>query len=185
MTSNWHIHPDWDWERLARHRAAKFGYRLHRTRRPKGPNNAGQYLLIDKASSIVLLGSGFTATLTMILDFLERPENQCGPKPGTETLASMPVGEAIAPTRALKWLQKLNWRTKLSHGIPQFDIYRFACRCAAQFGYRVHRSRKSKGSDNAGEFALINKADNTVLFGSNYSATIEDILEFLEHTRVQ
>jgi len=109
MTSNaWHIHPDWDWERLARHHAAKFGYRLHRTRRRKGPENAGEYMLIHKASSIVLFGAGFTATLTMILDFLEQPENQHGPKPGMGTLAPTPVGEAIAPVRALKRLQKRN-----------------------------------------------------------------------------
>jgi hypothetical protein len=31
----------WDLERLARHRAAKLGYRLHRSRRRKGPDNAG------------------------------------------------------------------------------------------------------------------------------------------------
>jgi hypothetical protein len=49
-------------ERFARHRAAKFGYRLHRTRHRKGPDNAGEYLLIHKASSTVLLGAGFTAT---------------------------------------------------------------------------------------------------------------------------
>jgi len=184
MTSNaWHIHPDWGWERLARHRAAKFGYRIHRTRRRKGPDNAGEYMLIHKASSIVLLGAGFTATPTMILDFLEQPENQHGPKPGMRTLAPTPVGEAIAPARALKRLQKRNWRIELSRGIPQLDVYRFACRCAAQFGYRVRHSRKSRGPDNAGEFVLSDKSN--VLLGAGYTATIEDILEFLEQTRVQ
>lgn len=65
-------------ERLARHRAAKFGYRIHRTRRRKSPDNAGECMLIDKASDAVLFGSGFTATPEMILDFLERPENHHG-----------------------------------------------------------------------------------------------------------
>src|SRR5262249_46576882 len=70
MTSRapWHVHPDWSWERLARHRAAKYGYRLHRTRRRKGPDNAGAYMLIHKASSTVLFGAGFTATPAKILD---------------------------------------------------------------------------------------------------------------------
>ena len=185
MTSNapWHTRPDLSWERLARHRAAKYGYRLHRTRRRKGPDNAGEYTLIDTATSIVMLGAGFTATPPMILDFLEQPENQHGPKPGMRTFAPMPVGEAVAPTRALKRLQKRNWRIEVSPGIPQLDIYRFACRCAAQLGCRVRHSRKSRGPDNAGEFLLSDK-DN-VLLGAGYTATIEDVLEFLEHMRVQ
>jgi hypothetical protein len=60
----------WDLERLARHRAAKLGYRVHRSRRRKG--RAGRLMLIHKASSTVLLGAGFTATLETILEFLER-----------------------------------------------------------------------------------------------------------------
>ena len=62
----------WHLERLARHRAAKLGYRMHRSRRRKGPNNAGEFMLIHKRSSTVLLGAGFTATIEMILDFIER-----------------------------------------------------------------------------------------------------------------
>jgi len=62
----------WHLERLARHRAAKLGYRLHRSRRRKGPDNAGEFVLIHKASSTVLLGAGYTATLASILEFLER-----------------------------------------------------------------------------------------------------------------
>jgi hypothetical protein len=37
-----------DLERLARHRAAKLGYRVHRSRRRKGPGNAGELMLIHK-----------------------------------------------------------------------------------------------------------------------------------------
>ena len=184
MTSlpNWRTHPGLGWERLARHRAAKFGYRIHRTRRRKGPDNAGECMLIDKASNVVLFGSGFTATPEMILDFLERPENHHGPKPGVRELAPpMPVGEAIAPTRALKRLQKDNWRLEVAR--DQLDIYRFARRCAAQFGYRIHSSRKSKGSDNAGKFVLSDKGN--VLLGAGYTATLEEILKFQEQTRVQ
>src|SRR5215813_646646 len=71
MTSNapWHTRPDLSWERLARHRAAKYGCRVHRTRRRKGLNNAGEHMLIHKATSIIMLGAGFTATLGAILDF--------------------------------------------------------------------------------------------------------------------
>jgi hypothetical protein len=62
----------WDLERLARHRAAKLGYRMHRSRRRKGPDNSGKFMLIHKASSTVLLGDGYTATAEMILEFIER-----------------------------------------------------------------------------------------------------------------
>jgi hypothetical protein len=62
----------WDLERLARHRGAKLGYRLHRSRRRKGPGNAGGLMLIHRASSTVLLGAGYTATSEMILEFIER-----------------------------------------------------------------------------------------------------------------
>jgi tRNA 2-selenouridine synthase SelU len=62
----------WDLERLARHRAAKFGYRVHRSRRRKGPDNAGKFMLIHKASSTVLLGARFTASAEIILEFIER-----------------------------------------------------------------------------------------------------------------
>ena len=57
---------------IGRHRAAKLGYRLHRSRRRKGPDNAGQFILVHKASSTVLLGAGFTATLESILEFMAR-----------------------------------------------------------------------------------------------------------------
>jgi hypothetical protein len=63
-------------ERLARYRAAKLGYRVHRSRRRKGPDNAGQLMLIHKASSTVLLGAGYTATAEMILEFMERERTQ-------------------------------------------------------------------------------------------------------------
>src|SRR5262245_19641945 len=62
----------WDMERLARHRGAKLGYRVHRSRRRKGPDNAGGLMLIHKASSTVLLGAGYTASAEMILEFIAR-----------------------------------------------------------------------------------------------------------------
>jgi hypothetical protein len=65
-------------ERLARHRAAKLGYRVHRSRRRKSRDNAGAFMLIHKASSTVLLGAGFTATLETILEFMEREQKQAG-----------------------------------------------------------------------------------------------------------
>ena len=61
----------WDLERLARHRSAKFGYRVHRSRRRNGPDNAGKLMLTHKASSTVLLGAGYTATAEMILQFVQ------------------------------------------------------------------------------------------------------------------
>jgi hypothetical protein len=61
----------WNLERLARHRAAKLGYRVHRSRRRKGRDNAGEFMQIHKASSTVLLGAGYTANLQMILEFME------------------------------------------------------------------------------------------------------------------
>ena len=45
-------------ERRVRHRAAPLGYRLHRSRKPKGPGNAGEFMLIHKASSTVVLVLG-------------------------------------------------------------------------------------------------------------------------------
>jgi hypothetical protein len=58
-------------ERLARHRGAKFGYQLHRSRKFRGPNNAGRYVLVDKDSSVVL-GAEYTASIEAILEFLAR-----------------------------------------------------------------------------------------------------------------
>jgi hypothetical protein len=66
----------WNLERLARHRAAKLGYRVHRSRRRKGRDNAGDFMLLHKVSSTVLLGAGYTATLEMILEFMERERMQ-------------------------------------------------------------------------------------------------------------
>ena len=66
----------WDLERLARHRAAKLGYLVHRSRRRKGRDNAGRLILIHKASSTVSLGVGYTATVEMILNFMEREQKQ-------------------------------------------------------------------------------------------------------------
>jgi hypothetical protein len=66
----------WDLERLSRHRAAKLGYRVHRSRRREGRDNAGRFMLIHKRSSTILLGAGFTATLEMIFKFLEREQMQ-------------------------------------------------------------------------------------------------------------
>ena len=60
-----------DLGRLARHRATKLGYRVHRSRRRKGRDNAGEFMLVHKASSTVLLGVGYTANLEMILEFME------------------------------------------------------------------------------------------------------------------
>jgi hypothetical protein len=59
-------------ERRARHRAAKLGYRVHRSRRRKGRDNDGQFMLVHKASSTVLLGAGFSATAEMVLAFMEQ-----------------------------------------------------------------------------------------------------------------
>jgi hypothetical protein len=61
----------WNLERLARHRAAKLGYRVHRSRRRKGRDNAGEFILVHKASSTVLLGAGYTASAETILKFIE------------------------------------------------------------------------------------------------------------------
>jgi len=66
----------WNLERLARHRAAKLGYRVHRSRRRKGRDNAGQFMLIHKASSTVLLGAGYSANLETILEFIKRERMQ-------------------------------------------------------------------------------------------------------------
>ena len=66
----------WNLERLARHRAAKLGYRVHRSRRRKGRDNAGEFMLLHKASSTVLLGARFSATMEMILEFMERERMQ-------------------------------------------------------------------------------------------------------------
>ena len=66
----------WNLERLARHRAAKLGYRVHRSRRRKGHDNAGEFMLVHKASSTVLLGAGYTANLETILEFMERERMQ-------------------------------------------------------------------------------------------------------------
>jgi hypothetical protein len=65
-----------DLQRLARHRAVKLGYRVHRSRRRKGPDNAGKFMLLHKASSTVLLGAGFTATVESMLEFMERERIQ-------------------------------------------------------------------------------------------------------------
>src|SRR5256885_13627741 len=69
---NGNVRPPWALEQLARQRAAKLGYRVHRSRRRKGPENAGELMLTHKASSTVLLGAGYTATAEMILEFVER-----------------------------------------------------------------------------------------------------------------
>ena len=66
----------WNLERLARHRAAKLGYRLHRSRRRKGPDNAGKFMVLHKESSTVLLGAGFTATVESMLEFMGRERIQ-------------------------------------------------------------------------------------------------------------
>ena len=65
-----------DLERLARHRGAKLGYRVHRSRRRKGPGNAVELMLIHKASSTVLLGAGYTASVEIILEFMARERMQ-------------------------------------------------------------------------------------------------------------
>jgi hypothetical protein len=76
--TDWHTYRNgnrreiWNLERLARHRAAKLGYRVCRSRRRKGRDNAGEFMLLHKASSTVLLGAGFTATLETILEFMGR-----------------------------------------------------------------------------------------------------------------
>jgi hypothetical protein len=59
-------------ERLARHRAAKLGYRLHRSRKYRGPSNAGRFILVHRVSSTVVLGAEYTASTETILEFIER-----------------------------------------------------------------------------------------------------------------
>jgi hypothetical protein len=54
-----------------------------------------------------------------------------------------------------------------------------------QLGYRLHRSRRRKGRDNAGEFMLIHKSSPIVLLGVGYTAKLEPILEFMERERIQ
>ena len=66
----------WDLERGARYRAAKLGYRLHRSRKRRGAGNAGGYALVHKQSSTVVLGSGYTATIEAIMNFVERERMQ-------------------------------------------------------------------------------------------------------------
>ena len=66
----------WNLERLARHRAAKLGYRVHRSRRRKGRDNASEFMLVHEASSTVLLGAGYTANLATIPEFVERERPQ-------------------------------------------------------------------------------------------------------------
>jgi hypothetical protein len=73
---NGHPREIWDLERLARHHAAKLGYRVHRSRRRKGRDNAGELMLIHKASSTVLLGAGYTAPVEAILNFMAREQRQ-------------------------------------------------------------------------------------------------------------
>jgi hypothetical protein len=80
-------------ERLARHRGAKLGYRVHRSRRRKGRDNAGEFMLIHKASSTVLLGAAFTATLEAILEFMEREQR------GHESAIRDLHGDAAHPRR--------------------------------------------------------------------------------------
>jgi glycyl-tRNA synthetase beta subunit len=60
-----------NFERLARHWAAKLGYRVHRSRRRKGRHNGGEFMLIHKASSTALPGAEYTANVQMILEFME------------------------------------------------------------------------------------------------------------------
>jgi hypothetical protein len=50
----------------------------------------------------------------------------------------------------------------------------------AKLGYRVHRSRRRKGRDNAGQFRSL-----TVLLGTGFTATLESIREFMDRDRVQ
>jgi hypothetical protein len=93
--NDWHTYRNgnprqpWDLERLARHRAAKLGYRLHRSRRRKGPDNAGKLMLIHKARSTVLLGAGYTATAEMILEFIERERMQSPPYSPGQPMAGL------------------------------------------------------------------------------------------------
>ena len=49
--------------------------------------------------------------------------------------------------------------------------------------YRVHRSRRRKGRDNASEFMLVHEASSTVLLGAGYTANLATIPEFVERER--
>jgi hypothetical protein len=46
----------WNLQRLARHRAAKLGYRVHRSRRRKGRDNAGQFMLVTRPARLCCWG---------------------------------------------------------------------------------------------------------------------------------
>jgi hypothetical protein len=73
MTESWRNYPSGSprdseaLQRLARHRAAKLGYRIHRLR--KSPVDASRYMLVDKDTSVVL-GDEYSASIEEILEFL-------------------------------------------------------------------------------------------------------------------
>ncbi|MEJ0012421.1 MAG: hypothetical protein WDM94_07270 [Bauldia sp.] len=52
-------------------------------------------------------------------------------------------------------------------------------RAADKAGYRVTKSRKRAGLDNAGEYMLVDVETNFAVLGSRYDADLIDIAEFL------
>jgi hypothetical protein len=163
--------------RLARHRAAKLGYRLHRSRKRRDPNNAGGFVLVDQASTIVL-GAGFTASIEIILEFIEQEQAQPN---------RSPPAPAQARTRldVIEHMQPQEMIDEISASlIGSINSERLARNRAAKLGYRIHRSRKPKSPTNAGGFVLVDRASAIVL-GGGYTATIEEVLEFIERERTQ
>ena len=75
-----------------------------------------------------------------------------------------------------------------AHPICESSRWRPGCRGhttpRSKLGYRVHRSRRRKGRDNAGQFRLVHKGSSTVLLGAGFTATLESILEFIDRERM-
>ena len=115
----------WNLERLARHRAAKLGYRVQRSRRRKGRDNAGEFMLIHKASSTVLVGAGYTANLETILSFMEGERMH-----GSWVIVRTKAAEQAARQHMEKKVKKAKdqWEKKLWHLSKQ----EFACQHDAE-----------------------------------------------------
>jgi hypothetical protein len=57
---------------------------------PAKADNAGKYMLFHRASSTVLLGAGFTASIEEVLEFLERERTQLKRKRSTKEKQDAP-----------------------------------------------------------------------------------------------
>lgn len=58
-------------ERYVRRALSKEGYTLHKSRKPIGIDNFGQYMVIDCRTNAVILGSRYDYSLNDILDWLK------------------------------------------------------------------------------------------------------------------